>query len=326
MGLRALGTPRLRRRVGRAIALGAGADRPNWADADHRRHPNHSTALVSHAGALNVTCMTAGGTTESCGGTGGSGDAVNVFHESTVRHVSSVTHVQVSGSGAPTSSMPVRCVNTAGTGFEACGGSVSTDGINVFHQSTVRHVSSMTHVVIVDWQRWAHIQASQSGSFTVQAAHQGGEWNVRHVTSVAHVAAAGGGLVIRDDTCLTCRMRVDHYNALVVQPHISGALRTWQVSQCGTTAALAINTNANRRDLWVMNRGNGNIYVGYGVTGHVALTTTNGWPLHATASAITTTARHSTALSIAYFPNSQGPLACISDLAGQTLQVMELLR
>lgn len=165
----------------------------------------------------------------------------------------------------------------------AVGCSASTfDSVNVFHQSTIRHVSSVTHVA--------------------------------------------GGVMIRDSSCATCNARVDHYNILVTQPHISGALRTWQVSQCGTTASLAVNTNENRRDLWLMNRGNGNIYIGYGTTGHVALTTGNGWPIHATASAITTVARHSTALSIVYLQNYQGPIACIADLAGQAMQVMEILR
>lgn len=54
---------------------------------------NDQYAYVTHAGALTVTCQTSGGTYESCGGSGGSGDAVNVFHQSTIRHVSSLTHV-----------------------------------------------------------------------------------------------------------------------------------------------------------------------------------------------------------------------------------------
>ena len=295
-----------------------------------------------------------------------------------VRHISSVTHV--AGFIGIRDGLCLTCwARVDHTGALVTSASVTTtvDNVNVFHQSTVRHVSSVTHVAIVQgtaggashllvapvYQAGAwNVSAAQSGAWTVQAAHQGGEWTIRHITSVVHVVIqqnntgtgashlltsttlvnslapritvahvtslthVSGLVSVRDDNCLTCRMRIDHYNVLVTQPHISGALRTWQVSQCGTTASLAINTNANRRDLWVMNRGNGNIYVGYGVTGHVALTTANGWPLHATASAITTTARHSTALSTVYLQNYQGPLACIADLAGQTLQVMEVLR
>ena len=185
---------------------------------------------------LPVRCVNTAGTAfEACGGAGAAADSINVFHQSTIRHISSVTHVsgnlsqiagvtiplgaglpvghiasvlhiQVSGSGTPTSSLPVRCVNTAGTAFADCGGAGSAaDAVNVFHQSTVRHVSSVTHVAIVDWQRWAHVQtqAFQSGAWIVTASHianmpsvgQGGVWTIQaihqavvsHVSSVTHV-------------------------------------------------------------------------------------------------------------------------------------------
>ena len=266
----------------------------------------------AHGGVLTIQGV-AGGVAVPISGTITAGDAINVFHQSTIRHISSLTHVVI------VDWQRWAHVASAQSGIWNVTAHQGGAWINL----TVAHIAAMQHVSIVDLPRWAHMAVAQSGIWNIAAAHQGGQWTIAHITSVTHIA---GSLQIQDRTCTTCRARVDHYNVLVVQPHISGALRTWQVNQCGTTASLAINTNANRRDLWVMNRGNGNIYIGYGATGHVALTTANGWPLHATASAITSTARHSTALSTVYLQNYQGPLACISDLAGQSLQVMEILR
>ena len=46
--------------------------------------------------AISVRCVNTGATAfADCGGAGGSGDAVNVFHQSTIAHVSSITHVMV---------------------------------------------------------------------------------------------------------------------------------------------------------------------------------------------------------------------------------------
>src|SRR3990167_8603895 len=56
--------------------------------------------FVTHFGALAVTCYTNAGVAETCGGTGGSGDAVNVFHQSTIRHVSGSLHIAGTISGA----------------------------------------------------------------------------------------------------------------------------------------------------------------------------------------------------------------------------------
>ena len=144
-----------------------------------------------------------------------------------------------------------------------------------------------------------------------------------HVSSALHVA--GGRITLRDPHCATCTARVDHYNALAVQPHISGALNAFQVQQCGTTATIALASNANRRDLWLRNTGTtqvtgadmANIFIGLGATGHVALTAANGWVLHVAA--------HNTS-NMLYLPNYQGPVSCIGTTAGSTLSILELLR
>lgn len=134
-----------------------------------------------------------------------------------------------------------------------------------------------------------------------------------------------GAIQLRDKTCATCTARVDHYNALAMQAHIGGAILAWQVSQCGTTATIAVATNANRRDLYLRNisstgplaADSANIFIGLGVTGHVALTAANGWVLHAAA--------HMTSNTL-ILPNYQGPLSCIGTTAGATLSILEILR
>ena len=301
-------------------------------------NPN-ARARVDHTGAL-VTSATVSVTT----------DTVNVFHQSTIRHISSVTHVEAAGGGFvirdPINPNARARVDHTGALVTSATVSVSTDAVNVFHQSTIRHISSVTHVAIIQgasggashllvapiyqagtwtvqpgntanttawltrnvagqsgsWTiqaahqggQWniAHItgavhlagnvtdqnnnalrvtgvtvftvmgaidhlasvthvaltgpsyggrtnqvvkqgapgsdgawpvlaHAQQSGAWTVQAAHQGGEWNVRHVTSVVHMAAADGGLVIRDPINAGARARVDHTGALVTSATVT---------------------------------------------------------------------------------------------------------
>ena len=143
-----------------------------------------------------------------------------------------------------------------------------------------------------------------------------------HISSVTHVS---GLLSIRDDTCLTCKARVDHYNALANQPHISGALNAFRVSNCGTTATIALASNPNRRDLYLQNGATSqviatdmaSIFIGLGATGHVALTAANGFVLHAGAH---------TSTNRLYLPNYQGPISCIGTTAGSPLQILEILR
>ena len=156
-----------------------------------------------------------------------------------IQHVASVLHIAVSGSGTPTQSISVRCVNTGGTAFADCGGAGgSGDAVNVFHQSTIRHISSVTHVSIIDWQRWAHVQTQtfQSGSWTIQAAHQGGEWNIRHVTSVTHVAIMS---VAGTNLGLGAGLPIGHITSVV---HISAASTPWNFNMA--LAIRCVNTGA----------------------------------------------------------------------------------
>lgn len=411
---------------------------------------------VTQAAAWNISCS-------NC--SGGASDAVNVFHQSTIRHISSVTHVYV-----------VDLPRSAHLAAAQSG----TWTVQAAHQGgawvmNVQHIASMLHVAIVDLPRWAHMAVAQSGVWNVTA-HQGGtgytiqhissavhiagiiqvncvtgcaagpthtavtqadQWRIAHINSVTHVignmtlrsqagtavtvtgtaldvnctgcsaAAAvnvghisgalhiagtvrgamfhiqgvgtpgqahggvltvqgigvdatvtvatnappfrvahitslthvGGSLQIQDMTCTTCRARVDHYNALVVQPHISGAFRAWRVSKCGSTATQMIATNHNRRDLYIQNLGGPtvtpsnnhyNVYLGFGTTGHVALTANNGWTLHAMTYLVNPT---TTTLGPGNFgpttqlilPNYQGPVSCIS-VQGATVGILEILR
>ena len=71
-----------------------------------------------------------------------------VWSLTNLQHITSVVHI--AAAGAPWGfnlALATRCVNTAATAFEACGGAGGGgDAVNVFHQSTIRHISSVTHV------------------------------------------------------------------------------------------------------------------------------------------------------------------------------------
>lgn len=334
------------------------------------------------------------------------GTAIGGIVQTREQHVASVTHVSggvfIRDPAIATAARVTHIGELLVNCNAGCAGGAS-DAVNVFHQSTVRHVSSVEHVVILDWQRWAHLAAAQSGSWTVQAAHQGGEWNVRHISAVAHVLVTEsernrlgvhvtdkicltcsalvthrGGISVEgfgadntvlvatnttpfrvahitsvthvlvtqsernrlafhrtDATCLTCTARVDHYNAAVNQPHISGAVRAWQVQSCGSTASLAVSTNTNRRDLILSNIGgaqpnaqiamNTVIFVGFGATGHVALTSSNGFPLQLHMATGSANSVYGTAAPLR-LENYQGPVACITNANSANMGVLEILR
>lgn len=200
-------------------------------------HAGYQTAWALQSGAWNIAHISsvlhvAGAVTVSQAAVNQSGSwTVQAAHQAgtwNLQHISSVVHVSAAGTPwAVNMALAVRCVNTGATAFEACGGAGSAaDAVNVFHESTIRHISSVTHVVgsvrlinvagtIASFLNATSVAVSnvagQSGLWTVQAAHQGGEWNVRHVSSITHVAgtmmlaAKYGGTVF-----------VTHFGALAV--------------------------------------------------------------------------------------------------------------
>jgi len=298
-------------------------------------------ARVTHYGALMVSIV--------------GGDWGLETQDVNIRHINTVVHVTSAGLAPLNQALAVRCVNISATAFEACGGGGpgGSDAVNVFHQSTVAHVSSVTHVAgrviltnvagtpvtltggaldvnctgcaAASVVAISHISAAVhlaggvtdnanqalrvSGVtvFTVQGA-------IGHISSVTHVAGAvgqGGAWTVN----------VGHLSGQlhIAAIHASGALRAWRVESCGTAAKTVIATNTARRELWLTNMGTSNIYIGYGAAGHVAVSTSNGWPMHA-ASAST---------GLAYpvkLREYVGPIACVTDLGSQQLGIMEVLR
>jgi hypothetical protein len=256
---------------------------------------------VSFAGGGHVAITQAGTLSVSCSNcTGGSSDAVNVFHQSTIRHISSVTHVYV--------------VDLPRSAHLAASQSGSWT-IQAAHQGgawvmNVQHIAAMLHVAIVDLPRWAHMAVAQSGIWNVTA-HQGGTgYTIQHISSVVHVAgmSSAGGSVKTEN-------------------HLSGALRAWRVASCGTTTTQAVASNANRRTLIVNNIGTRPVYLGYGATGHVALTQANGYPMHSmgfTGANGINSENHRYAGPL-ILESYQGPISCIAP-ALTDLSIIEILR
>jgi len=169
--------------------------------------------------AMATRCVNTAGTAfEACGGGAGGGDAVNVFHQSTIRHISSITHVGGT----------ISLVNQAGTYATFTGTTldVTCTGCAAASVVAVSHISGAVHIGGTIGGAQFHIQGlgtpgqshggvlsiqgigggnpvpvigtiglpvNQQGVWNIQATHQGGQWNMAHVTSVTHVAVTAFG-------------------------------------------------------------------------------------------------------------------------------------
>ena len=216
-------------------------------------------ARVDHVGSLAVTCMTAAGVAESCGGTGGSGDAVNVFHQSTVRHISSVTHI---AGGISVVSQAGTYVTVTGTALDVnCTGCSAASVVNVAHISAQVHVRLIpstnfndiiaVHIVgrncttcsaLVSHAGAVLTDAQQTGTWTVQPGNTPNTtaWlvNVQHVSSQLHINLAGvGGIPIPTSQGLPIQhvSGVVHVN-IVSSRHLTGAIHVAGISNVGSGA------------------------------------------------------------------------------------------
>ena len=221
--------------------------------------------------ALATRCVNTAATAfEACGGAGGGGDSVNVFHQSTIAHISSVTHtigsMQLISQAGVVATFSGTALNVA-----ASSGQMGVWTLQAAHQVVVSHVSSVTHVAAAGplpvvqsaqgalWNVTAHqgtasttpwlVTAQQGGTWTVQAAHQGGQWNVAHVTSVTHIqgtvtANTGAGQM----TCHSTAAFAMSASGIVI--HASGSNRIYicgllLVSTTAQSVAVVEGTAAN---------------------------------------------------------------------------------
>jgi hypothetical protein len=169
-------------------------------------HVSAVTHVVGNVVLRNVagTAVTVTGTALDVNCTGCSAASVTA-----VSHISSAVHIaglinggqlHVQGLGIPgqahggvlTVQGVAGGVNLNVNCAAGCSAS-SSDAVNVFHQSTIRHISSVTHVAISSFSREAHMAVAQSGSFTIQAAHQGGTWTIAHIGGAVHLAGTING-------------------------------------------------------------------------------------------------------------------------------------
>ena len=190
----------------------------------------------------NHAASVSGGNLGTVGSASG-GDAVNVFHQSTIRHISGSVHIggtiggaqfHVQGLGVPgqahggvlsiqgiTGMVPlnVDCSNCSsaatvtvshiasalhiggtingaqlhiqGLGIpgQAHGGVLTIQGITGGISVPISGAVTVSSGTVSATQSGAwNVSAAQSGAFMVQAAHQAGEWNVRHVSGSLHIA------------------------------------------------------------------------------------------------------------------------------------------
>lgn len=159
-----------------------------------------SIADVDHAGALYVTALTPLSVSQSGAWT------IQAAHQGgqwNVAHVASVLHVAiVQGAGAGAQHLLIAPVYQAGTWTIQPGNTANTTawlvrGTDVQAAQSGSFTVQAAHLAgvpsVSQGAMWAVVShAQQSGSWTIQAAHQGGEWNIRHVGSVLHVSILQG--------------------------------------------------------------------------------------------------------------------------------------
>ena len=262
-------------------------------------------------------------------------------HAFVVTHISSVTHVVLAGQGG--GAILISSVAHI-TGSLHIAGMIQGAALHVQGLGT----PGASHGGVVTVQGIAGgnaVPASQSGTWTIQPGNTPNTiaWlvNVQHISTVLHVSIHGFGfhntnvvepsteaIRVTNVTHVTVMGTISHLSGQlhITAFHSSGALRAWQVSTCGTTASLAIATNRARRDLILQNIGTRPIFIGYGTTGHVALTTSNGFMLHAGEGTGGSAAQMPSALGRLELRDYNGPIACIATDAGQTMNVLEILK
>ena len=218
-------------------------------------------ALVTHTGQLGVTCFTNAGVAESCGG-GGATDAVNVFHQSTVRHISSETHI--AGAVMIRDKLCLSCVarvDHTGALVTSATVTVTTDNVNVFHQSTIRHISGSVHIAGTISGARFHIQGlgtpgqSHGGVLSIQGiaganavsvSQSTALWNINHISAAIHLAGgvtdnANGALRVTGVTVFTVMGAIDHISSVT---HVRGGIfLTNQAGVAVTTTSNALDVN-----------------------------------------------------------------------------------
>lgn len=112
-----------------------------------------------------------------------------------------VAFCQTGSSGnQPANAIPVRCVNTLGTAFEACGGSGGALGADVNIASVGGTLLGPGGPISVNFTNTS-LAVTNTGTFAVQAA-QSGTWNIGTVTTLPAITFAAPQHVIVDSATL----------------------------------------------------------------------------------------------------------------------------
>ena len=191
-----------------------------------------------------------------------------------VAHVTSVTHVIGT----------MRIANQAGTLVTVTGTAldVNCTGCAAASVVAVSHIASVSHVVITSGSGTGvaltgtslnvapttsvNTAVNQSGTWTVQAAHQGGQWNVAHISSVVHVAAASPLPVVQSPQGGVWNATAHQGGVWTIAhvtsvTHVAGVVHTTAVlgggaQVCHSTAAIAqtasgITIHASGMRIWI---------------------------------------------------------------------------
>lgn len=253
-----------------------------------------------------------------------------------VGHITSLTHI---GGGVFLTNLVGTAVTVTGTALDVnCTGCSAASNVRVDHVSAVTHVSG--RIILSDVAgNPVTVTAGElnvnctgcSAASVVNVGHISGALhvaggftsNVGHISAAIHLAGgvtdnANAALRVTGVTVFTIMGALDH---VATQVHVAGVGISPQFTMfrvnCGTTAATAVSVTTTRKRVILQNVGTLPIYIG---GGHVTVTASNAFTLHAVSAAenASTTSR----LELTDF---QGRVDCISDGPGQTLEVLQVL-
>ena len=170
---------------------------------------------------------------------------------------------------------------------------------------------------------------TSSGALKVDGSGVGTGTEIAHISSALHIAGILPVQVAHISGAL-------HIAGIVaVREHFGSSMVQYQVNACGGTAAVAVVTNTNRRTLILSNIGGAAanserniIFIGYGATGHTAVTTGTGIPLapHYVISGTAVSLGVAATTPPMVLDNYQGPITCITNQNTAILGVIEILR
>ena len=236
-----------------------------------------------------------------------------------VTHVTSLVHI---GGGVYLTNRFGTAVTVTGTALDVnCTGCSAASNVQINHSSAVTHVAG--RIILANVAGTAVTLTGTALDVNCTGCAAASVVAVSHISAAVHLAGgvtdnANNAVRVTGVTVFTIMGAVDH---VATQIHVAGLGISPQFTMfrvnCGTTAATAVSVTTTRRRVLLQNVGTLPIYIG---GGHVTVTTSNAFTLHAVSA--TQNAATTSRLELTDF---QGRVDCISEGPGQTLEIIQVI-